>query len=259
MKQPRISGNDNGTKVLEPFASPDPLCFVWIQPGVFTLGSPPNQVDKDSDESPQTTVSLTRGFWMSKHPTTQEEYLAVTGSNPSYFRGTLKRPVEQVGWNEAVEYCSKETSRLQNAGRLPAGYECRLPTEAEWEYACRAGSGTKFGHGDDYGKLGDYAWFAGNSGKMTQPVEKKLPNAWGLYDMHGNVWEWCLDWYSEALPGGRVADPQGQAEGLRRVNRGGCWSSIGWYCRSSTRFYVWATGKMNGLGFRPVIAPSRTH
>lgn len=255
MRHSRILGEENCASAHEPSVNPEPQSFVWIPPGTFIMGSPANEVDKDSDERPQTEVTLTHGFWMSKHPTTQEEYQLVMGRNPSFFKSNDRRPVEQVRWNDAVDYCAKITLRMHEAGRLPTGFECRLPTEAEWEYACRAGSKSKFFFGDDYANLGQYAWFVGNSGKMTQPVEKKLPNAWGLHDMHGNVWEWCLDWYSDSLPGGNLTNPRGPSTGLRRVNRGGGWFSIGWYCRSASRFYVWAVDKMNGLGFRPVIAP----
>jgi formylglycine-generating enzyme required for sulfatase activity len=252
-----MPGSENSDNTQEPCANPDPNRYVWIPAGTFTMGSPADEVEKDSDERPQTVVTLTQGFWMSKCQTTQAEYVAVMGSNPSFFRGDVKRPVEQVGWNDAIDYCGKMTVRMRASGRLPENYEYRLPTEAEWEFACRAGAETRFSFGDDYGGLGQHAWFIGNSGKTTQPVGCKPPNAWGLHDMHGNVWEWCSDWYGESLPGGSVNDPRGPATGLRRVNRGGGWLSIGWYCRSASRFYVWSVGRMNALGFRPVIAPSQ--
>lgn len=253
MKRSRKTAAELNANNQEPGLNPDPSKFVWIPPGQFTMGTPEKDADKDSDEQKQTVVTLTRGFWMSKHPTTQEEYQAVSGANPSYFSDNARRPVEQVSWNDANEYCAKLTVILRDEERLPANYVCRLPTEAEWEYACRAGSKSRFGFGDDYEQLAEYAWYIGNSGKTTQPVEGKAPNSWGLHDMHGNVWEWCLDWYSDTLPGGSVTDPKGPAEGMRRVSRGGGWMNIGWYCRSATRFYVWTVGKMNALGFRPVI------
>jgi formylglycine-generating enzyme required for sulfatase activity len=211
----------------EPAVNPDPTHLVWINAGTFTMGSPTNEVDRNADEGPQTQVTITLGFWMSKYKTTQEEYLGVTGSNPSYFIGDLKRPVEQISWNDATNYCGKLTVRERADGRLPVGYVYRLPTEAEWEYACRAGTTTRFSYGDDagYTQLSNYAWYWDNSYTTVKPsgvsldieghyytthsVGHKKPNAWGLYDIHGNVWEWCLDWYSGSLPGGSVTDPRG--------------------------------------------------
>ena len=117
----------------------NPERLVWIKPGTFMMGSPLSELDRVADEGPQTRVMISRGFWMSKYETTQEEYQSVMGSNPSHFKGELRRPVEQVSWTDAIEYCGKLTDRERRAGRLPAGFEYRLPTEAEWEYSCRAG------------------------------------------------------------------------------------------------------------------------
>jgi eukaryotic-like serine/threonine-protein kinase len=172
--------------------------MVWIPPGTFLIGSPEDEVDRSENEGPQTQVTLTQGFWMGKHEVTQGEYLAVVGSNPSYFNGVqgetdygtdLNRPVESVSWDDAVAYCAALTARERAAGRAPMSYAYRLPTEAEWEYACRAGTTTRFSYGDDpgYTHLRDYAWYEGNSERQTHPVGQKLPNPWGLYDMHGNV------------------------------------------------------------------------
>jgi formylglycine-generating enzyme required for sulfatase activity len=152
------------------------------------MGSPDSEQDRERDEGPQTLVTLTRGFWMGRYEVTQGEYLAVMESNPSYFTGDTNRPVENVSWNDATNYCAKLTVRERAAGRLPAGWEYRLPTEAQWEYACRAGSTNRFHYGDDpgYTELANYAWYTINTGS-TQAVGGKLPNQWGLYDMHGNV------------------------------------------------------------------------
>ena len=144
--------------------------------------------------------------------------------------------MEQVSWNDAVAYCAALTTRGRNAGRIPADYEYRLPTEAEWEYACRSGTTTAFSYGNDnppdYDSLTHYGWYSGNSGGTTHPVGQKLPNAWGLYDMHGNVWEWCQDWYTQLLPGGSVTDPTAPRVGSNRMMRGGCWSNDD-RCRSA--------------------------
>ncbi len=257
--------------------NPDPQHLVWITAGTFTMGSPATEKDRNSNEGPQTVVTITKGFWMAKYETTQGEYQSVMGSNPSYFTGDLQRPVEQVSWSDATNYCGKLTERERAAGRLPAGYEYRLPTEAEWEYACRAGTMTRFSYGDDPGNtsLKDYAWYVDNSYATikppgvsedyfgdghyytTHPVGKKLPNAWGLYDMHGNVWEWCQDWYADLLPGGSVSDPRGPNTGSYRVDRGGGWGHYSWRCRSACRDNDWPVLRHYALGFRPVLAPGQ--
>ena len=238
-------------------ASPHPALLAWIEPGTFTLGSPTTELDRVNDEGPQTQVTISRGFWMSRYEVTQEEYLAVMGNDPSYFTGDMKRPAEQMTWYDATNYCGKLTQQERSAGRLPAGFEYRLPTEAEWEYACRAGSTTRFGYGDDlnYANLGGYAWYVGNSDNTPHPVGQKQPNAWGLYDMHGNVFEWCLDYYGP-YPGGSVTDPKGPASGSDHVIRGGCWYFDAKDCRSAYRFSLWPDGGDNGLGFRSVLAPA---
>ncbi len=250
----RVVVEDSG-HTNQPPENPDPQHLVWIPSGTFTMGSPSTEQDRYPEEGPQTVVTLTRGFWMSKYETTQAEYQSVMGSNPSFFAGDTRRPVEQVSWLDATDYCGKLTVRERAAGRLPAGYEYRLPTEAEWEYACRAGTATRFGYGDDpgYTQLGDYAWYHSNRGNTTHPVGVKTPNAWGLYDMHGNVWEGCLDWYG-TYPGGSVTDPLGRNTGSNRVFRGGSWFNIAFYCRSAYRAYDDPSVRYNyGGGFRSVL------
>ena len=246
--------------------------MVWIASGTFTMGSPPNEKDRQSNEGPQTEVTISRGFLMSKYEVTQAQYKAVMGSNPSYFKGD-NNPVEAVSWHDAGAYCITLTEQEKAAGVLPGGYEYRLPTEAEWEYACRARTTTRFSYGDDldYSQLGEYAWYDSNSGGTTHPVGQKKPNGWGLYDMHGNVWEWCQDWWGSGLalaqarlgrgryPGGSVIDPQGPATGSSRVGRGGSWYWIGRSCRSADRGndgYGPGGRSSHSLGFRPVLAPT---
>ena len=235
-----------------------PAGFVWLSPGQFTMGSPANEMDRASDEGPQTQVTLSRGFLMGKHEVTQGEYLAVMGSNPSNFKGDNNRPVETVSWNDAINYCAKLTELERAAGRLPAGYVYRLPTEAEWEYAARTGTTTRFSYGDDTGyiKLGDYAWYFGNGADTTHSVGQKLANAWGLYDMHGNVWESCLDWYG-SYPGGSLTDPRGPATGSGRVIRGGGWLNGAGYCRAAFRDYGDTGDWRDFIGFRVVLAPGQ--
>ncbi|MBM3882839.1 MAG: formylglycine-generating enzyme family protein [Verrucomicrobia bacterium] len=235
-----------------PFPAPLPN-LVWIPPGTFTLGSPPNEQDRSADEGPQTRVLLTRGFFLGKYEVTQREYQDLIGSNPSSFKGDLNLPVERVSWDDAMAYCRKLTDRERSAGRLPAGHEYRLPTEAQWEYACRAGTTTRFSFGDDpnYSQLGSYAWY---SSSQTHAVGTRLPNPWGLYDMHGNVLEWCYDWHG-AYPGGNVTDPTGLASGSYRVFRGGGWSLDGRYCRSAGRGGDVPSGRSLVLGFRVALVP----
>jgi formylglycine-generating enzyme required for sulfatase activity len=173
-----------------------PTNMVFIPPGTFRMGSPTNEVDRYEDEGPQTAVTISRGFWIGKYEVTQDEYQAVKGSNPSYFTGDSKRPVERVSWFDATNYCAKLTQREVAAGRIASNGVYRLPTQAEWEYACRGWtSDRRFSYGDDpgYSNLTRYAWYGGNSGGTTHPVGQKLPSPWGLYDIHGNVWEWCQD------------------------------------------------------------------
>jgi len=243
--------------------------LVWIPRGTFTLGSPTNEVDRSSIEGPQAVVTLSRGFWMGKYEVTQGDYLAVVGSNPSYFNGDrsgppdndqdygtdLTRPVELVSWNDATNYCARLTTRERAAGRIPTNSVYRLPTEAEWEYACRAGTTTRFYYGDDpgYTNLAEYAWYLDNSDLQTHPVGQLLPNAWGLYDMAGNVWEWCRDWYAP-YTGGSLTDPQGPATGTNRVWRGASWFYIARHCRSARRFLNVPTYTYYGLGFRVALA-----
>jgi formylglycine-generating enzyme required for sulfatase activity len=236
-----------------------PVNMVFVPPNTFTLGSPTNEVGHQSDESPQTIVTLSHGFWMGRFPVTQRDYLAVTGSNPSGFPGDLDRPVESVSWFAASNYCALLTQQDLAAGRIPPGSHYRLPTEAEWECAARAGSSTRFYYGDDpdLTSLSNYAWFGAHNGITTHPVGQKLPNAWGLYDMEGNVWEWCQDWYGP-YPGGAVTNPQGPVSNPIgfKVIRGGAWESSEFDCRSARRSIEGASPFISDfiIGFRVVLA-----
>ena len=217
------------------------MAFVWIEPGTFMMGSPSSESGRDDDEG-QHRVTLTKGFYMQTTEVTQGQWKAVMGSNPSYLKNCGDNcSVESVSWNDVQEFIRKLNSRT--------GGQCRLPTEAEWEYAARAGSSTRFCFGDSDSGLGSYAWYDGNSGKTTHAVARKQPNAWGLYDMHGNVWEWCSDWYGD-YPPGSVTDPEGPSSGTRRVNRGGSWIDDARGCRSALRGRDAPTGLSRNLGFR---------
>jgi formylglycine-generating enzyme required for sulfatase activity len=201
--------------------------LVWIPPGEFMMGSPSSEKGREDDEGPVHRVKISKGFWMGQTEVTQSQWQVVMGNNLSGFKGD-KLPVERVSWNEAVEFCEKLSSK--------EGRTYRLPTEAEWEYACRAGTQARFCFGDAESSLGSYAWYGDNSDDKTHPVGQKEPNAFGLYDMHGNVWEWCGDWYDDKYysesPG---VDPPGPKTGSSRVLRGGSWDHDPWRCRSADR------------------------
>ncbi len=245
-----------GTRFYRTVLGPAPADMVFIPSGTFRMGSPTDEVDRLDNEGPLTTVTISRGFFIGKHEVTQAEYAAVTGSNPSTFTSDPSLPVENVDWHEATNYCALLTAREQAAGRIATYCVYRLPTEAEWEYACRAGTTTRFSFGDDpgYASLSSYAWFDSNSAGSTHPAGLKSANPRGLHDMHGNVWEWCLDWWSGSLPGGTVADPQGPPTGSYRVFRGGSWFSGARSCRSASRGSFSPNSSGFSIGFRVVLA-----
>jgi len=229
-----------------------PAGFVWIRPGTFIMGSPATEPERFREEI-QHTVTLTKGFWMSDHEVTQDEYQAIVGTNPSRFKGP-SHPVDQVSWIEAVDYCNKLTNRERSSGRITAQQGYRLPTEAEWEYAARAGT-----TGARYGELDAIAWHYDNSlaTPESQPVRQKLPNAWGLYDMIGNVFEWCADWSWAYEPEDQL-DPQGPTSSTgARVIRGGSWGNPSQACRSACRLNANPLSSSWFGGFRPVLSAVR--
>ncbi len=236
--------------------------FIWVPEGSFTMGSPLDEPGREPDETVH-QVTLTKGFWISPYKVTEELWDQVMGSGNS----NSQKPKVNVTWYDAVEFCNAYS--LEH-GLTPAyvgsdttwtwdqtanGY--RLPTEAEWEYACRAGSTTPFANGDitelycaEDPNLDAMGWYCYNSNGQTQPVGQKQPNAWGLYDMHGNVYEWCWDWYGAYV--GDAVDPTGPATGDARVLRGGAWDGGARYCRSANRLY-YPPSTMNTIsGFRLV-------
>ena len=240
----RIRGAEEGQTWTVPDLN---LEMAYIRPGTFTMGSPDSEEGRYNDESPQTRVSLTKGYWLGKTEVTQGQYEALMGSNPSNFKNAGRdAPVEQVSWEDAMQFCRKLTERERQAGRLPEGYEYTLPTEAQWEYAGRAGTTSPFAGSANLDSMG---WYTSNSGNTTHPVAQKQANAWGLYDMHGNVWEWCRDW-SGGYPGGSVTDPMGPSSGSGRVGRGGCWDDDAGGCRSASRVGYVPGGRYYFLGFR---------
>jgi formylglycine-generating enzyme required for sulfatase activity len=214
--------------------------FSFIPPGQFLMGD--NGVPFAA-EVPEHKVKLTKGFYLGSHQVTQAQWMAVMETDPSLYKGD-ERPVENVSWDDCQEFCQQLTKRLLRKG------VCRLPTEAEWEYACRAGTTTRVYTGDDETVLKTAAWFAGNSGGEHHPVGELAANAWGLYDMHGNVNEWCGDWLLEGYSSEQQIDPVGPAEGSLRVNRGGNAYSRAVHCLSAMRYGNDPGFQHQYLGFR---------
>ncbi|MCG3174264.1 MAG: Serine/threonine-protein kinase pkn1 [Myxococcota bacterium] len=210
--------------------------MVWIAPGAFMMGSPSTEEGREDDET-QHLVTLTKGFWLGKHQVTQAQWRAVMGGDPSHFLGDTV-PVESVSWDD----CQRFVARMNQI--IPGG-GFRLPTEAEWEYACRAGTAGAYAGAGDLDEMG---WYGDNSGRETHPVGQKQPNAWGLYDMHGNVWEWCEDSYSK-YPSGPVIDPLNKS-GSNRLGRGGGWNDYARSCRSAFRYSFSPDLRFSGMGFR---------
>jgi formylglycine-generating enzyme required for sulfatase activity len=226
------------------------LEMVWMPPGDFMMGSPASEAGRHEDEI-QHRVKLTKGFWMGKCEVTQELWEKVMGSTPSTAHTGAHFPVQMVSWNNCQKFIGKLNSMMPQGG-------FRLPTEAEWEYACRAGTTTRFCSGDNGSSLDSVAWYSGtatNTYPLTHPVGEKNANAWGLHDMHGNVWEWCQDWYGD-YPSGVVTDPSGPSSGTKRVARGGAWGRAPELCRSASRVVKAEPDYSSGLiGFRLVRAP----
>ena len=226
--------------------------FRWCEPGTFLMGSPEDEPEL-WDKETQHPVTLTRGFWIAETPVTQALWEIFMGDNPSHFKGA-ELPVEQVSWDDAQRFINKLN------GMKPELQLC-LPTEAQWEYACRAGTTTPFAFGDNIttNQVNYYGNRPYNNGKKgenrSQTVEvKSLPsNAWGLYQMHGNVWEWCQDWYGE-YPSQSATDPQGAVSGTHRVLRGGSWLFRGRFCRSAYRHAVDPADRDRDFGFRLALA-----
>ena len=236
----------------QPITLPDRL--VWISPGEFRMGSPNNEAGRFKDEGPVHSAFVAHGFWMERYEITQQRFQNIMGNNPSSTEFKSDLPVNRVTWHEAVQFCEKLTNLSRSNGQLPLGYAYRLPTETEWEYACRAGTNNAYSYGNSIDTLSEYGWWAKNSGNQPEPVGKLKPNPWGLYDMHGNLFEWCLDSYN-AYPGGKAFSSTGNM----KVLRGGAYYCPSNILRSACRAesqepnYRWILA-----GFRVVLAPKIT-
>jgi formylglycine-generating enzyme required for sulfatase activity len=250
--------DDNGLK----------MKFCWCPPGTFRMGSPPNEEGHRETEGP-VQVTLSRGFWMGKYEVTQGQWRTVMGTSLAEQQAKAKpagplftdivgegptHPMNFVKYAEVEEFCRKLTAMERAADRLPTGWEYRLPTEAQWEYACRAGGEGVYGFGDDVARLGDFAWFKDNSGGRTHPVGEKSANAFGLHDTQGNVFEWCSDGYGVTLPGG--LDPVGPSSAPYRVIRGGSWPDDPGGCRPAYRSPGMPNARGSIIGFRVAAVQS---
>jgi eukaryotic-like serine/threonine-protein kinase len=212
------------------------------------MGSPASEAGRSDTEGPQHRVSVP-SFYMGRFEVTQAQWQAVMGNNPSSFKGE-NRPVERVSWNDAQEFCKKLSQRT--------GRTYRLPSEAEWEYACRAGTRTAYYFGDDAGKLGEYAWFAENSGSQTHSVGSFIANGFGLHDMHGNLWEWCQDPYYNHYRGAPTDGSVREGNSPDRLLRGGSWSNLAQNCRSANRDWRNPAYRINADGLRLVVSPQHS-
>ena len=223
------------------------MTFCWCPAGNFTMGSPKTEKERNNNNEDQVHVTLTKGFWMAKTQVTQKQWATIMGKNPSHFRGA-KLPVENVSWYDAQDFLEELNTKIGNTD----GGKMMLPTEAQWEYACRAGETGPYSGGT----IDQVAWYRDNSGRNTHAVGMKKSNAWGLYDMHGNVWEWCADWWCGNLPGG--IDPSGPSSGSLRVLRGGSWLDGAIGCRAASRSYYNPAHQDSSIyGFR--VARSSVH
>ena len=244
------------------------LAWVAVPPATFLRGAE----NGTPSEKPVHAVTLTGRFWLGKGPVTQEQYQQLVGRNPSYHRGA-QRPVENVSWHQAVEFCRRLTQRLRAEERLPEDARFCLPTESQWEYACSTfpdregperGTGTAedpyvpsaYGYGNDADRLGEYAWYEANSDGVTHEVAAKKPSVRGFYDMHGNVAEWVADWFG-SYGSEPVTDPAGAESGTRRVVRGGSYGAVPWRCRASDRLGVLPDTRCALIGFRVALVLDR--
>ena len=236
--------NGIASKIISSFPYGVALEVVYAKPGRFRMGS----AEGWGDEKPVHEVVLTRGFYVGKYEVTQAQFRHVMGVDRSTYKGS-RNPVEEVSWDETDDFCKRVAERT--------GRTVRLPTEAEWEYAARSGSAGNYSFGNDEAELGKYGWYARNSGKRTHPVGGKLPNAWGIHDMSGNVWEWCADWFDKNYYSTSPReDPKGPDRPTgKRVLRGGCMDNKADGCTATERSSSNPTSRDKDAGFRVVVEP----
>ena len=245
MSKDVVQAMASGAQQVDLRAGPLSFALVRIPPGEFDLGSPAEEQGHQSNEEPARRIRITKPFYLGRYEVTQGQYQAIMGVNPSEFTGD-DLAIDQLTYSQALEFCDKLSQR--------SGLHVTLPTEAQWEYACRAGTRTRFYSGDTPAALAAVAWFAGNAANTVHPVGQKRPNAWGLYDILGNVWEPCLDCLPafEHLP---AADPIGTVRPLKGIMRGGGWMHDADYCRAACR--IMTNDRFAGLGVRIAVNPER--
>lgn len=242
--------------------------FVWCLLGTVPMEQPEYDEGRRVRSVTPVDVLLTSGYWLGRYEVTQAEWKRIMATEPWKGENWTKEgddvAATYVNWDEAMDFCRRFTNRERKAGRLTDGWEYTLPTEAQWERGCRAATDTKFSFGDDETKLGEYAWVRANSMDVDEsyahPVGRKKPNPWGLHDMHGNAYEWCRDWYSQTLPGGRdpeVTEGNPRTEGDYRILRGGGWTVGAVFCRSASRHANSPSFRFHGSGFRVACSPVR--
>ena len=246
------------------------ITLCWCPEGRFVMGSPPSEPERRSGEA-QVEVTLTRGFWMAKYEATQSQWKRITGALPGKLTAELPSgddfPVGNVNFPEVESYCRRLTELARKSGSMPKNWEFRLPTEAQWEYACRAGTTTATSFGDTLSsKQANFKGRSYNGAEQGPSLGRAArvgsfpANAWGLHDMHGNTFEWCRDWYHSRLPGGtdpdlyfaKSAAAKNRTCDASRVRRGGCWADEGWPCRSAFRLRFEPERRYNHIGFRVV-------
>ena len=266
-KEPKEPGKDpdqkNPQKVEQdilpegkPYTVPElNLKMIWVPAGKFMMGSPKSEPGHQTEEENLHQVIISRGFWVGQFEITQSQYEMMMGENPSIIVDP-RMPVQKVSWENAMEFCKELTSREMQEDRLPEHWIFNLPTEAQWEYACRADISGPFHFGYETDELADYAWFHENSSGSPKPGGLKKPNSWGIHDMHGNLGEWCFDWYGKVYPPDGSVDPITEKASRFKVFRGGTYTDLAERCRAAYRNRIEPSVSNPWIGFRVVLMRS---
>ena len=228
------------------------LKMIWIPSGKFVMGSPKSEPGHRQEEEELHQVTISRGFWIGQFEVTQAQFETILGENPSTFKDP-QMPVHKVNWEDAMEFCKALTDREKSVNRMPDKWGFNLPTEAQWEYACRADTTTVFNFGNEAEELPQYGWFVDNSDGRPKTIGTKKPNAWGIHDLHGNMGEWCFDWYGKAYPVDGSIDPITKKASAFKVFRGGTYTDIAERCRAAYRNRITPDTRNPWIGFRVVL------